>query len=397
MNQQIPRTLAGPLQALGRQLPAVIVTGPRQAGKTTLARSAWPDKPYVNLEQPDVRRFAIEDPRGFLAAYPEGAILDEIQRAPELPSWLQVRIDEAPVPGRWILTGSEQLSLTGRTSQSLAGRAAFARLLPLDVAELAAAGRLQRSDTGPAWAAAALRGGYPAPFMLPVDVSTWLDGYVEAYVERDVRTLLAVSDLARFQTFLALTAGRTGQLVNLSSLGADASVSHPTVSAWIGVLEATFVALRLPPWHANLGKRLIKSPKVYFWDSGLMCHLLRLRGPDQLAQHPLRGAVFEGWVVAELLKREHHAGRRPEAYFYRDQTGLEIDLLVRREDRWLAVEIKSGATVVSDWFDGLRAFATRTGGTLDGLPVESVLVYGGDDDAQRTDVRVVPWHRLPSL
>jgi uncharacterized protein len=378
-------------------MPAVIVTGPRQAGKTTLARSTWPDKPYVNLERPDLRRFAIEDPRAFLAAYPDGAILDEIQRAPELRSWLQVRIDESPVPGRWILTGSEQLSLTGRTSQSLAGRAAFAHLLPLDAAELADAGHLPPSDDGPAWAAAALRGGYPAPFSLPVDLHTWLDSYVEAYVERDVRSLLAVGDLGRFQTFLALAAGRTGQLLNLSSLGADASISHPTVSSWLSVLEATFVALRLPPWHANLGKRLIKSAKVYFWDSGLLCHLLRLRTAAQLAQHPLRGAVFEAWVVAEILKREHHAGRRPEAFFYRDQSGLEVDLLVRRADRWLAVEIKSGATVASDWFDGLRAFAVRTGGTLDGLPIDPVLIYGGDDEQRRTDGRVIPWHGVAQL
>lgn len=357
----------------------------------------WPDRPYANLERPDLRQQAADDPRGFLSTFPDGAILDEIQRVPDLTSWLQVLIDEDPRPGRWILTGSEQLSLSGRTSQSLAGRAAFAHLLPLDVEELDRGGVLPRSERGPTWTAAALRGGYPAPLRLPVELDTWLAGYVQSYLERDLRDLLAVGDLGRFQDFLGLAAAWSSQTINLSRMGGDLGVTHPTVRSWLGVIEASFVLMRLRPWHRNLGKRLSKTPKLYFWDSGLLCHLLRIRTPQQVLQHPLRGAIFETWVVAELHKLSMHRAERSEAWFYRDQGGLEVDLLVRRPDRWLVVEIKAGATVASDWFGALRTFVERAGGALDGLPVEPVLVYGGEERQRWGEVEVVPWRELAAL
>jgi len=378
-------------------MPAVIVTGPRQAGKTTLCRMAWPDHAYLNLERPDVRRLATADPVALLARHPDGAILDEIQRVPDLTSWLQSNIDEDPRPGRWILTGSEQLTLTQRTSQSLAGRAAFAHLLPLDFEELQAGGVVPDGAPGHAWTGAVLRGGYPAPLSLPVSLDTWLAGYVQSYLERDVRDLLAVGDLGRFQDFLGLAAGGSAQTVNFTRLGGSVGVTHPTAKSWVGVLEATLVVMRLRPWHRNLGKRLTRTPKLYFWDTGLLCHLLRIRDADQLLPHPLRGAAFETWVVAELLKMLHHRGERPVAYFYRDQSGLEIDLLVRRDDHWLAVEVKSGSTIASDFTAGLRRFRERTGGLLEGLPLRPVLVYGGDEAQHESGVDIVPWHSLPEL
>lgn len=397
MAATVPRSLTTHLRTLATQLPAVIVTGPRQAGKTTLARLAWPDHPYVNLERPDLRTFAASDPRAFLAGYPDGAILDEVQRVPELTSWLQALIDEDPRPGRWILTGSEQLTLTQRTSQSLAGRAGYAHLLPLDLRELDEGGALEVGVAGPAWTGAVLRGGYPAPLSLPVPLETWLAGYVQSYLERDVRNLLAVGDLGRFQDFLALATGRSGQTVNLTRLGGDVGVSHPTARSWLGVLEATFIVTRLRPWHRNLGKRLTKSAKLYFWDSGLLCFLLRIRDADQLIPHPLRGAIFESWVVAELLKLVHHRGERPDAYFYRDHGGLEVDLLLRRRDHWLAIEVKSATTIASDFARSLRRFRDQAGGTLDGAPIRSIVVYGGEEARHGSDVEFVPWRALPGL
>jgi len=397
MSTTLARSLTRPLQTLGSQMPAVIVTGPRQAGKTTLCRLAWPQHVYVNLERPDTRRLAATDPRAFLARHPDGAILDEIQRVPELTSWLQVRIDEDPRPGQWILTGSEQLTLTGRTSQSLAGRAAFAHLLPLDVRELRQGGALVAGSPGHEWTGAVLRGGYPAPLSLPVPVGTWLDGYIQSYLERDVRDLLSVGDLGRFQDFLALAAGGSGQTINFTRLGGDVGVTHPTAKSWLSVLEATFIVTRLRPWHRNLGKRLTKSPKLYFWDSGLLCHLLRIRDAEHLVPHPLRGAIFETWVVSELLKMVHHRGERPDAYFYRDLGGLEVDLLLRRDDHWLAVEVKSASTVASDFTAGLRRFTEQAGGLLDGLPIRPVLVHGGEEAHTGSQVEIVPWRALPEL
>jgi predicted AAA+ superfamily ATPase len=393
----VPRALVAHARALARQFPVVVVTGPRQSGKTTLCRLAWPRHAYVNLEQPDARRAAIDDPRAFLAAHPRGAILEEIQRVPDLASWLQPLVDEDRRPGRWILTGSEQIALTGRTSQSLAGRAGFARLLPLDLRELDRGRVLPASTDPPTWTPAALRGGYPAPLARRVLLGDWLDAYVESYLERDVRTLLAVADLGRFQDFVALAAGRGGQAVNLSALGADVGITHPTTRAWIGVLEATLVAYLLRPRNRSLGKRLARAPKLYWWDSGLHCHLLRVRTPEQLFAHPLRGAIFESWMVGELLKMEHHAGRRPEAYFYRDQRGTEVDLLLRRDDHWLALEFKSGATLASDALAGLHAFLDLCHGEIDGLPVHPVVVYGGDESRKLTHGEVVGWRDLPRL
>lgn len=388
----IPRTLAPVLTRLARGFPIVTVTGPRQSGKTTLCRATFADLTYVSLEAPDVRRHAREDPRGFLSALASGAILDEIQRAPELTSYLQVMVDEDPTPGRFVLTSSEHLGVTAATSQSLAGRTAVAHLLPLDRAELRAAGRGDDDLLTALW-----RGGYPALYDRDLQVSDWLSAYQAMYLERDVRQVLRVGDLDAFQTFMGLCAGHAGRIVNLSNLGGDAGVSHNTARAWMSVLEASFVTFTLKPWHKNLGKRLVRRPKLYFWDTGLLCHLLGIREPRELDRHPLRGAVFENMVVAELAKTAHHRGQRPRMWFYRDQRQLEVDVVIEQGGSILAVEAKSGQTIASDFFSGLAAFDALRKAADPAARTRSVLVYGGETEQRRSVGDAVSWRAVDGV
>jgi len=336
----VARQLQPILERRAGTSPVVVLTGPRQSGKTTLVRSVFAGKPYANLEAPDVRQRAIEDPRGFLAGFPDGAVLDEVQRAPELLSYIQVDVDGRRQRGRWILTGSQNLLLLAGISQSLAGRAALLELWPFSVVELRAAGWLADDLFSLLW-----RGGYPALFDRNEEPAEWLASYVATYVERDVRQALNIGDLLAFQTFLRLAATRTGQLLNLSQLGGDAGVTHNTAKSWVGVLEASYLALRLAPFHRNLGKRLVKTPKLHLLDSGVACYLLGIRSPEELRLHPLRGAIFESWVASEIMKAHHNVGQRPSLSFFRDAHGLEIDLIVERGTQLIGVEVKSGATV----------------------------------------------------
>lgn len=382
----VPRTLEPKLLALARRFPAVTVTGPRQSGKTTLCRAAFPGKPYVSLEAPDVRQYATEDPRGFLRDHRDGAILDEVQRAPELLSYLQPLLDERPAPGHFILTGSANLGLLESVSQSLAGRTALLNLLPLSLEEV------RRFPEAPGDLFSLLwHGGYPAIFDRHPDPTDWLSSYVGTYVERDVRQILNVGDLLAFQTFLRLCAGRSAQLLNLSALGADAGVTHATARAWISVLEASFVAYRLAPFHSNLVKRLVKTPKLHLYDSGLLCFLLGIRSPDQLREHPLRGAIFETWVASEVLKARVHRGLPAGMSFYRDRKGEEVDIVVEMGRSIVAVETKSARTVVSDFFASLDKMADLIGSERRGRQLRRVVVYGGEERQQRTGVTVLPW------
>ena len=383
----IERDLAPRVRAAARNFPAVTLTGPRQSGKSTLCRALFPELPHANLESPDVRSFAADDPRGFLARFPEGAILDEVQRAPELPSYLQGIIDADPRPGRWILTGSQNLALLRSVSQSLAGRTAVLHLLPLARSEILRFG--QPPDT---LEATLLSGGYPRIFDQRLDPGDWLGAYAATYLERDVRTITNIGDLSTFQRFVELCAGRTGQLLNYSSLAADAGVSQPTAKAWLGVLEASFIVFRLPAFHANLRKRLVKMPKLHFHDTGLACWLMGVRTPDQLRNHPLRGALFETWAVSEIVKHRRNRGETAGLSFYRDRHGNEIDLIVEGAERLTLVEAKAARTASSSLFTGLR----RVRDLLDqpSRPCRATLVYGGEEPQTRSDATLLPWTRL---
>lgn len=383
----ILRNIAPLLQQLARQYPVVTLTGPRQSGKTTLARSLFPEKPYVTLENPDTRRFATEDPRGFLSTYTQGAILDEIQRAPELPSYIQGMVDDDTQPGRFILTGSQQFELMTQVTQSLAGRTAVLRLLPFTLAEVQ---RLRGNAQSTDLAQTLLSGFYPRIHDRNLNPSQALADYFATYVERDLRQLAAVHDLQRFERFVRLCAGRTGQLLNLDSLGNDAGVSHATARSWIDLLQTSYIVHLLPPWFTNTGKRLIKSPKLYFYDVGLACWLLGLRTPEQVSRDPLWGSLFENFIIMEALKDRLNAGESAEMYFYRDSDGNEVDLLLPTGGKLHAVEIKAGATINPDYFKGLKTFAAHHPQAVAGGGV----VYGGAQSQNRSDWPVHSWLEL---
>lgn len=367
--------------------PVVTVLGPRQSGKTTLCRMVFPDKPYVNLEQPDVREFAQQDPKAFLAQFANGAVLDEIQNVPALLSWIQVLTDADSRPGRFVLTGSHQLQLGAQLTQSLAGRTAVIELLPLSLAEL----MTHQSPTSAEIDVnrSMLQGGYPRIHAQQMPPEVMLSDYFATYVERDVRQIVQLRHLREFGQYVRLLAGRTGQLLNHSSLGNEVGVSSNTITQWLSVLEASYLVFTLAPWSANIGKRLVKSPKVYFWDVGLACWLLGIKTVDQLQHHPLRGALFENLVVLEVLKALRNQGLRDPLYFFRDSNGLEVDLVLERPEGLVLVEIKASQTVAAPLFKGLRTVSAFLGERVK----SQHLVFGGDAPQQRTAVQVLPWQQ----
>lgn len=381
-----PRQAQATLNRLARGFPVVALTGPRQSGKTTLARATFPDKPYVSLENPDERDFAEQDPKRFLARFPDGAILDEVQRCPALLSWLQGVVDEHPVMGQFVLTGSAQFDLIAGMSQSLAGRVGRVELLPLALAEMQA-GHCQPTTLD----ALLLNGGYPAIYQRGLAANDWFPNYVATYLERDVRQLIAVRDLLQFQRFVRMCAARSGQLLNLAALGADCGISAVTARDWLSVLEASYLVTRLPPYFQNFGKRLIKSPKLYFLDVGLMAWLLGIRDEASMATHAARGALFETWVVSEMIKRRFNAGQPADLYFWRDSAGNEIDLVFETPAGLQAVEIKSGSTFAADWTDGLKKWQKFAGETPTRKPV---LIYGGSESYERDACWVRSWQEV---
>jgi len=397
----IARHLARTLKAAARGFPVVTVTGPRQSGKTTLVRATFPRHAYVSLEDPDTRAFATDDPRGFLGQFAGNVILDEVQRVPDLFAYLQGIVDRIDRPGRFILSGSQNFLLLHRVSQSLAGRCAVLRLLPLSRSELLgrpirdlarfASPRASDAAAGPAGWDDLLRslfaGGYPRIHAKSMAPQTWLANYYQTYLERDVRELLNVGDLEGFGRFVRLCAGRSGQLLNASSLAADAGVSHTTVRRWLSMLEASFVLYFLRPHHRSFNKRLVKSPKLYFLDTGLLCYLLRIQSPAALVSHAARGAIFETWVVSEALKNFYNRGAEPDLYFWRDATGHEVDLVIDSGGKQMPVEIKSGQTVASDFFADLDYWRGLAGPSAG--PAQ--LVYGGDRSYRRRGVSVISW------
>lgn len=382
----IPRVLEALAIERARQYPVVTVTGPRQSGKTTLCRAAFPDKPYVSLETPDVREEALRDPRGFLARYPAGAVLDEVQRAPALLSYLQEIVDERRRNGDWVLSGSQNFALLERVTQSLAGRTAMLQLLPLSFEEVRTLGRPRSLDEQ------LLRGGYPRLYDQDLAPQVWLADYVMSYIERDVRQLQDIGDLGAFQTFLRVCAGRVGQVLNLSALGADCGISHTTARRWMSVLESSYVAFLLRPLHRNVTKRLTKSPKLHFYDVGLAAYLLGIRTRDDLAYHPLRGALFENWVVSEVLKWRWNRGLSGELAYYRDARGAEIDLVLDRPFEPVALEVKAGRTPLFDLGPAFESLASTL--RAPPIPARSLtrrVAYGGERELEVDGVRYLPW------
>ncbi|HEX6101132.1 MAG TPA: ATP-binding protein [Thermoanaerobaculia bacterium] len=376
----VERALAPAIRDLFESYPIVTVTGPRQSGKTTLCRLLFPELPYVNLERPDLRESTARDPRGFLDRVNAGAIIDEVQRVPELLSYLQVHVDEHRRNGMFVLTGSEQFRLSESISQSLAGRTAILKLLPFSIEEAETARPGMTVDE------LLFTGFYPRIYDQRLNPTQALGDYFETYVERDVRVLGGVRDLSTFQRFVRLCAGRVGQLLNLQSLGNDAGVSHTTARQWISVLEASFIVFLLPPLHANLSKRLIKTPKLYFHDVGLAAWLLGIENTTQIATHPLRGSLFENLAIGEVMKYRYNTVRGNNLYFYRDSSGLEVDLIYPLGNQFLPIEIKAGQTVTSSQVEPLEKFA-RIFSDQGAAPL---LVYGGSEDAWSG-----PTHALP--
>ncbi|MBM3790853.1 MAG: ATP-binding protein [Acidobacteria bacterium] len=380
----IERTVAPQLWEAFSRYPVVGVVGPRQSGKSTLARAVFPGLPLINLEGLDEREYALRDPKGFLARFPNGVVLDEIQRTPDLPSYIQVLVDERRRPGQFVLTGSQNFVLMERVSQSLAGRIALFRLLPFSVAELAGAG-----STGAPLFEVLFHGFYPRIHDRQLAPTQWLESYLETYIQRDVRTLRNIGDLSSFTRFLRLCAGRAANLLNLSSLAGDCGTSVGTAKAWLSVLEASFIIFLLPPHFESFNKRLIKAPKLHFVDVGLLAFLLGIRSPAELEIHARRGDLFENFVAAELLKAKYHTAVSGDLYFWRDKSGHEIDLLMEAGPRRIPIEVKSGQTVQPEFFRNLDYWRRISGAVERGH-----LVYAGNDRQERSEHTVHPWTEL---
>lgn len=404
----INRTISNRILELSKCYSILTIQGPRQSGKTTLCRALFPDYDYVNLEDPNIRNAAIEDPNGFIGRFhnvgssnvgisnagisnvgiSKGVILDEIQRAPILLSSIQVAVDKNPTAkGLFILTGSAQLQVLESITQSLAGRTAVATLLPLSLEEL------QSSGSSITLEEMLFSGFYPRIHDEKLDPSDVMRFYVNTYVERDVRQILNVRDIIRFETFLRLSAGRSGQLFNASALGEDAGINHNTVSTWLSVLEASFITYRALPFHAKLTKRLTKAPKLFFLDVGLLCYLLGIETLQQLTVHPLRGAIFETFVAGELIKQRLNAVKDARVYFYRDSAGREVDLILEVGGKILAIEVKASKTFHPEYLKNLLHFSSLK---LP-LPVEKILVYAGEESFSVSGCRVLSYADLPGL
>lgn len=385
----ITRTLQTHINKMSEVFPIVAVTGPRQSGKTTLVKANFPGYDYINLENPDDRRVALEDPRMFLKYHGrQGVIIDEAQKVPELFSYLQQIADETEKMGNYIITGSQNFLLMEKVTQSLAGRVSINNLLPFSLNEFPKKTTIDKDLN-----LILYTGMYPAIYDRKILPENYYPSYLQTYLERDVRSLKNIANLNLFQRFLQLCAGRTGQLLNLSNIGNELGIDAKTVRSWLSVLEASFIIFFLPPYFKNFKKRIVKHPKLYFYDTGLACSLLGLKSSEQLINHYLRGALFENFIIGEYIKMKRHQGVTPNVYFWQDNTGNEVDMLIDDGGRLEAVEIKSGTTINHDFFKNLIKFQKYSGTTAK----NSYLVYGGEQSMPRKNGQVLSWRDLPQL
>lgn len=377
----INREITDAIKNLARKYPILAVTGPRQSGKTTLLKSIFQDYQYVSLENPDNRSFAETDTNGFLQKYDKYVIIDEAQRVPVLFSYLQTLTDESGLMGQFILSGSQNFHLMKNITQSLAGRVAIFKLFPFDFREMTFANLLHEN-----YLENIIKGFYPAIYSRDIPSEIFYANYVQTYLQRDVSELIAIKDIRLFQNFLALCATRAGQLLNLNALANACGISQPTAKAWMSALENSYVVFQLYPYHENFSKRIVKTPKLYFYDTGLLCYLLKINDADQIHTHPLKGSLFENMMIAEYVKRMYHRNMMQDIWFWRDAEGHEVDLIIQESSKLNAIEFKATQTVLPDLFKGLSYF-----GNLTKREISKTLVYGGTDNHERNQVKVVSW------
>jgi uncharacterized protein len=377
----IARTLTSKILALAEKFQVITLTGPRQSGKTTLVKAAFPVLPYVSLEEPDIRQVALIDPRGFLSNYPDGAILDEVQNTPDLFSYIQRIVDENRQV-QFILTGSSNFLLMEKINQTLAGRTAVLQLLPFSMAEL--------EPGAESYESLIFKGQYPRIYDRAISPTDFYPAYIQTYIERDVRMIKNIGDINAFVQFTQLCAGRTGQLLNYTGLANDAGISPNTAKAWLSILESSYILYRLHPFHKNFNKRLIKSPKLYFYDTGVVCSLLGIRDENQVNHHFMKGALFENLIINEFIKRNFHRGDHRQPYFWQDSQGKEIDCLLVDGETIVPVEIKSGKTISTSYFDNLKYWRQLTA-----IPKEhGYVVYGGEQSIQTSAGAFISWREL---
>lgn len=381
----IARHIEAAIRQHKEKYPVLAVTGPRQSGKTTLLKTLFEDYRYISLENPDNRAFATDDPVGFLREYPERMIFDEVQQVPGLFSYIQTIVDESRQMGQFILSGSQNFQLLHNITQTLAGRVALFKLLPFDFTEMESGGLL--AETFPK---ACMNGFYPAIYDREISPTTFYTNYIQTYVERDVTELAHIRDLRQFRTFLSQCAARTGQLLNLSSIANECGISQPTAKAWLSILESSYITFQLQPYYRNFSKRVVKTPKIYFYDAGLLCHLLGIRNATTFHENPLRGNIFENMIVAEIYKQNEHRYHHRDYWFWRDSNGHEIDLLTQNGNVYDIFEIKSTQTIMTEHFAGLDYFDEISGNATG----EKTLIYGGSTNQSRTQYTVKAWKNI---
>ena len=380
----IKRSISKPIKSLLSKYPILAITGPRQSGKTTLLKEVFTDYRYVSLENTDMRAFANEDPLGFLEKYDTRVIFDEVQRSPGLFPYLQTMVDESRQMGQFILSGSQNFHLLENITQSLAGRVALFKLLPFDISELDAESLLPED-----WESLIIKGFYPAIFDRNLDPAVFYANYLQTYINRDVASLTNVQDTRRFQNFIRLCAARNGQLLNMSNLANECGISQPTAKSWLSILESSYLVFLLSPYYENFSKRVVKTPKLYFYDTGLAAFLLGLRSADDFSDRTLLGSLFEAMIIGDILKQNHHRYLLKEYWFWRDSAGHEIDLLTLSGGGFDIFEVKSTRTVLPKLFKGLDYFEKLAGDKV----LSKTLVYGGEEGQKRTEYKVRGWRR----